>query len=105
MTPNCVCRYSTGVRLFILKPTDQSAGVGASIVAAKIIHVDPSAAYSAHRRRSDVFNEPVMKTTSNSKAMMGAVAITGLVAMPMAQATTAATTQRLLADCAARITA
>ena len=46
-----------------------------------------------------------MKITSNNKATMGAVAITGLVAMPMAQLTTAATTQRRLADSVARITA
>src|ERR1043165_6954496 len=105
MTPNCVCRYSSGVRLFILKPTDQSAGVGAAIVAAKIIHVDASIAYKGHRRRSAVFNEPVMKITSNSSARIGAVAITGFVAMPTAQATTAATTQPLPVDCVARITA
>src|SRR2546423_11776232 len=105
MTPNWVCRYSSGVSVFILKPTDQSAGVGAAMVAAIIIHVEASAAYKPHRRRNAVFSEPVIKITSNNKATMGAVAITGLVAMPMAQLTTAATTQRRLADSAARITA
>src|SRR5689334_23672533 len=105
MTPPWLCRYSSGVRLFILKPADQSAGVGAATVAARIIHVDPSAAYKGQRRRSEAFNEPVMKITSNSNAMIGAVAITGFVAMPTAQAMTAMIIQRLLADWAARITA
>src|SRR5690349_4578295 len=100
MTPGWVCKYSSGVRPFILKPADASAGVGAAIVAARMIQVEASIAYNGQRPRSALFNEPLMKITSNSKAMMGAVAITGFVAMPMAQATTAAATQRLFADCA-----
>src|SRR5437764_13171499 len=103
MTPNWVCRYSSDVSVFILKPTDQSAGVGAAMVAAIIIHVEASAAYKPHRRRNAVFSEPVMKITSNNKAMMGAVAITGVVAMPMAQLTMAPTTQLRRAHAAARI--
>src|SRR2546423_14307295 len=102
MTPNWVCRYSSGVSVFILKPTDQSAGVGAAIGATIIIHVEASAAYKPHRRRNAVFSEPVMKITSNNKAMMGAVAITGLVAMAMAQLTTAAIAQRRGPGLAAR---
>src|SRR3954447_13362310 len=105
MTPNWVCRYSSGVNVFILNPTDQSAGVGATMVAAITPHVAASAAYKPQRRRSATFNEPATKITSNNRAMMGAVAITGLVAIPMAQLMTAATIQRRLAVSAARITA